>query len=108
MEKMQLIQKGNWNKPLSISELLEKKGCDEFTLLEEKLEFDSSFYEIWWYSYRERNHILAKQCSYPYTLYFFFLEPGDLFRVRDFQTYMKTGKLIEPTVKMYIHPHLYT
>ena len=104
---MLLIQKGNWNKPIALSELLEKKGCDEFTLLEEKMVVNTHCYEVWWYAYEEKNHVLGKRCSYPYTLYFFLLEPGDLFRVRDFKTYLETGTLIKPSVEMYINPQRY-
>lgn len=96
---MELLQQGNWKKDLSIADLLERKGCDEFTLLKEKMVIDSQRYEIWWYSYRNKNHIIAKQCAYPYTLYFFLLESGDLFRSNDFRMYLETGELRKPVVK---------
>lgn len=104
---MQLIQNGNWKKPISIPDLLEQKGCNEFTLLEECLIVHFQFYEIWWYAYKSRNHIIAKQCTYPYTLYFFLMEPGDLFQVKDFKRYLETGELVQPSVKMYINSDLY-
>lgn len=99
---MLLMQQGNWKKPISIAQLLERKGCDEFTLLRDKLVVEGKCYEVWWYAYRGRNHVLAKMIYYPYTLYFFLLEPGDLFSVNDFKVYLETGELIKPTVKMYI------
>lgn len=102
MDAMLLMQKGNWKKPISIAHLLERKGCDEFTLLQDQMIVDGYRYEIWWYSYQGRNHILAKLTAYPYTLYFFLLEPGDLFSVQDFRRYLETGTLIKPSVKMYM------
>lgn len=101
MGKVRLLQRGSWKREITISHLLERKGCDEFTLLEDDMLFEDQRYEIWWYAYRGDNHIVAKQCDYPYILYFFLLEPGDLFRTRDFKTYMETGILMKPTVKMY-------
>ena len=59
---MQLLQSGKWNKNISVSDLLERKGCDEFALLEEQMYIRGYRYEIWWYAYQGGNHIVAKQC----------------------------------------------
>lgn len=96
---MKLLQKGNWKKDLSISNLLEQKGCDEFFLLKEQIKIVGKGYELWWYNYKDKNHILAKQLGYPYTLYFFLLEDGDLFAAEDFRKYMEEGILLKPSVK---------
>lgn len=98
---MKLLQQGNWKKEISISHLLERKGCDEFTLLEDECMIDNQRYEVWWYAYKGHNHIVAKCCRYPFTLYFFLLEPKDLFRIKDFQAYMETGDLTQPAVNMF-------
>ena len=58
-------------------------------------------FEIWWYAYDGNNHILAKSKRYPTRLYFFLLEPGDLFAVNDFRIYLETGELKYPVATYY-------
>jgi len=41
----------------------------------------------------------SKRC--PTRLYFFLLEPGDLFAVDDFRSYLETGKLKYPVATYY-------
>lgn len=96
---MKLIQKGDWKKELSISDLLERKGCDEFFLLKQQMTIAGRHYELWWYNYKGKNHILAKQLGYPFRLYFFLLEEGDLFAADDFRKYMEEGILLKPSIK---------
>ena len=91
VRKMRLMQKGIWRKKLDVADLLERKGCYEFTLLEDKLSVREELFEIWWYAYGGNNHILAKSKRYPTRLYFILLEPGDLFAVDDFRSYLETG-----------------
>jgi hypothetical protein len=98
---MKLMQKGIWRKKLDVPDLLERKGCYEFTLLEDKLSVRSELFEIWWYVYEGNNHILVKSKRYPIRLYFFLLEPGDLFAVNDFRIYLATGKLKYPVARYY-------
>ena len=98
---MRVLQAGNWKKKIIISDLLEEKGCDEFTLLEDDLAANGQHFEIWWYAYGGNNHIVAKNKRYPYTLYFFLLEPGDLFSVKDFKDYLETGELTKPSVAFF-------
>lgn len=90
---MKVLQQGNWKKDISIPDLLERKGCDEFSLLEAAYELQSDVYEVWWYAYKGANHILAKRTTYPYPLSFFLLEPGDLFRMEDFPSYVERTKV---------------
>lgn len=96
-----LMQKGIWREWLDVADLLERKGCYEFTLLEDKLSVGSELFEIWWYVYDGNNHILAKSKRYPNYLYFFLLEPGDLFGVNDFRSYLETGELKHPIATYY-------
>ncbi|WP_319469133.1 hypothetical protein [uncultured Trichococcus sp.] len=98
---MRLMQKGIWREKLDVADLLEQKGCYEFTLLEDKLSVRGELFEIWWYAYDGNNHILAKSKRYPTRLYFFLLELGDLFAVDDFRIYLETGKLKYPVAKYY-------
>jgi hypothetical protein len=98
---MKLMQKGIWRKKLDVPDLLERKGCYEFTLLEDKFSIRSELFEIWWYVYDGNNHILAKSKHYPNQLYFFLLEPGDLFGVNDFRWYLETGELKQPIAADY-------
>ncbi|MGB7473759.1 hypothetical protein [Trichococcus sp.] len=93
---MRLVQKGIWRKKLDVADLLERKGCYEFTLLEDKLSVREELFEIWWYAYDGNNHILAKNKNYPHHLYFLLLEPGDLFGVNDFRDFLETGELKQP------------
>ena len=101
VRKMRLMQKGIWRKKLDIADLLERKGCYEFTLLEDKLSVREELFEIWWYAYGGNNHILAKSKRYPTRLYFILLEPGDLFAVNDFRIYLETGELKHPVATYY-------
>lgn len=95
------MQKGIWREKLDVADLLERKGCYEFTLLEGKFSVGAELFEIWWYAYAGNNHILAKSKRYPTRLYFFLLEPGDLFAVDDFRIYLETGELKYPVATYY-------
>ncbi len=86
---------------MDVADLLERKGCYEFTLLEDKLSVGRELFEIWWYAYAGNNHILAKSKRYPHHLYFFLLESGDLFGVNDFRIYLETGRLKHPIATNY-------
>lgn len=101
VKEMRLLQKGIWREKLAVADLLERKGCNEFTLLEDQLSVGSRLFEIWWYVYEGQNHILAKGKRYPNQLYFFLLEPGDLFAVDDFRIYLETGELKHPVAVRY-------
>ncbi|WP_407389948.1 hypothetical protein [Carnobacterium jeotgali] len=90
---MKILKEGMWKRPIEAADLLERKGCDHFTLLENDVQISGRFYELWWYSYQDENHILAKGKQYPYFLHFFLLEAGDTFEANDFATYIKTGEL---------------
>ena len=101
VRKMRLMQKGIWRKKLDIADLLERKGCSEFTLLDDTFSFRGELFEIWWYVYGGNNHILTKSKRCPTRLYFFLLEPGDLFAVDNFRSYLETGKLKYPVATYY-------
>lgn len=92
---MKVLTEGIWKRPFEAADLLERKGCDHFTLLEDNTKIDETLYELWWYSYQNKNHVLAKGKQFPYPLHFFLLEAGDTFEANDFKTYIKTGKLNE-------------
>lgn len=98
---MRVLQSGIWKGKLAVADLLERKGCNEFTLLEDKLSVGGQLFEIWWYVYDGNNHILAKSKNHPNALYFFLLEPGDLFAVNDFRIYLETGELTYPIATFY-------
>lgn len=92
---MKVLKEGMWKRPLEAADLLERKGCDNFTLLEDNIKTGGRLYEIWWYSYQDKNHILAKGKLFPYPLHFFLLEKGDTFEVTHFKQYIETGKIKE-------------
>jgi len=92
---MKVLKVGNWKKKIVIPDLLNAKGCDAFTLLKDDLMAKGQHFEIWWYAYGGKNHIVAKNKQYPYRLYFLLLETGDLFSMMDFKSYLETGDLDE-------------
>ncbi len=98
---MKILKEGMWKRPIEAADLLERKGCDHFTLLENNVQIGERFYELWWYSYQNENHILAKGKQYPYFLHFFLLEAGDIFEANDFTMYIKTGELNEPQSNLF-------
>lgn len=92
---MKILTEDVWKRPIEAADLLERKGCDHFTLLENNTKIGETLYEIWWYSYKDKNHILAKGKQFPCPLYFFLLEKGDTFEVSDFKQYIETRELKE-------------
>lgn len=98
---MKILKEGMWKRPIKVADLLERKGCDNFTLLEDNVRIGETLYELWWYSYQDKNHILAKGKQFPYPLHFFLLEIGDAFEVNDFINYIETGEIKEQNSNLF-------
>lgn len=91
---MKILAKIHSKINIDISSLLKRKAVSEYFLLEKKYVTHSRAFEVWWYSYKEKNHVLIKHISPPYYLFFILLEEKkrDIFTLEDFDYYLNNGK----------------